>query len=374
MRINTNVSAINAYRNLTETNSSVSKSMEKLSSGFRINRAADDAAGLGIANKFRADSRAMTMAARNGEQANSVLQITEGAVASIQDMLERMKELATQAGSDSVDDAGRTKLNQEFVALRDEIQRTVDTTKFQGKKLLDNSFGNSVDVANTGALASGKAFNDVKISGAGAGLYTLSNTGNGVLSLTNGTITQTAAAGVDGRQTVSFSQFGITVETGVSYDKDATAASQSGTISIAQGSGGGSFLVSSSADYTGQDKIDLSAMDLRATAATGLNLGSIDLTTVANARTTLTRVDTAMTTVGSTLGSIGAAQNRIEYAMSNLKTAIQNYAAAESVIRDVDMAEEMTKFSKNQILAQAGTAMLAQANQSSQGVLQLLRS
>src|SRR5215218_6139222 len=117
MRINTNLSAINSQRILGKTENAIGSSMAKLSSGFRINRAADDAAGLGIANKFRADSRAMTMAARNGEQANSVLQITEGAVASIQDMLERMKELATQAGSDSVDDAGRTKLNQEFVAL-----------------------------------------------------------------------------------------------------------------------------------------------------------------------------------------------------------------------------------------------------------------
>jgi flagellin len=313
----------------------------------------------------------LVQAARNGEQANSLLQIAEGAVGSVQKMLERMKELATQAGSDSVDDAGRTRINQEFTALRDEIQRTVDTTKFQGKKLLDNSFGNSVAVAGSSVLASGAAFNDVKITGAASGLYTLSNSAAGVLSLTNGSVTQTAAAGGTGRQTVSFSQFGITVETSTSYNAAATAAAHAGTVSVAQGSGGGSFLISSSEDYTGADKLDLDAIDLRSNQ--GLSLSSLTLTGVGTARSALTSIDTAISKVATTLGQIGAAQNRVEYAMTNLKTTIQNYAAAESVIRDVDMAEEMTKFSKSNILAQAGTAMLAQANQSAQGVLQLLR-
>jgi flagellin len=375
MRINTNVSAINSQRILGKTNIELNSSMAKLSSGFRINRAADDAAGLGIANKLRADNRSMVQASRNAEQANSVLQIMEGATGSIQTMLERMKELATQAASDNVDDAARTRINNEFTSLRTEIGRTIDTTTFQGKKLLNATFGNSVDTAfaNSTVFTSGKAIQDVKIAGTAGGLYTLTNTAAGVLSLTNGAITQTAAATVDGTQTVSFSSFGISVTTNVSYDKDAgTNAAAGGTISIIPGSGGGEFLVSSSGDYTGQDKLSLTAIDLRTTAAS-LALDDDALTSATLARTALGALDTAISRVATALGDIGAKQNQIEYALDNIKTTIQNYSAAESVVRDVDMAEEMTKFSKNQILSQAGTAMLAQANQMGQGVLQLLR-
>ena len=180
-------------------------------------------------------------------------------------------------------------------------------------------------------------------------------------------------ATVDGQQTVTFSSFGISVTTNVSYDKDAgTNAAAGGTISIIPGSGGGDFLVSSSGDYTGQDKLSLTAIDLR-TSAGALALDDDALTSATVARTALTALDTAISRVATALGDIGAKQNQIEYALDNIKTTIQNYSAAESVVRDVDMAEEMTKFSKNQILSQAGTAMLAQANQMGQGVLQLLR-
>jgi flagellin len=372
MRINTNVSAINSQRILGKTSNELNSSMAKLSSGFRINRAADDAAGLGIANKLRADNRSMVQASRNAEQANSVLQIMEGATGSIQTMLERMKELATQAGSDNVDDAARTRINNEFTALRTEIGRTIDTTKFQGKKLLNNTFGNTVVTGSSTALASGTTFQEVKTSGTSAALYTLSNTAAGVLSLTNGTVTQTAAAGSVGQQTVNFSQFGISVTTTSSYNNAATAAVQNGTISVSQGSGGGEFLVSSSGDYTGSDKLTLTAVDLQ-TSAGALALDDDALTSAALARTALTALDTAISRVSTVLGDIGAKQNQIEYALDNIKTTIQNYSAAESVVRDLDMADEMTKFSKNQILSQAGTAMLAQANQMGQGILQLLR-
>jgi flagellin len=371
MRINTNVSALNAQRNMSVNQDAAASSMQKLSSGFRINRAADDAAGLGIANKLRADGRAMTQASRNGEQANSLLQVAEGSTGSIQKMLERMKELATQAGSDSTDDAGRSRINTEFTALREEIGRTVDTTKFQGKKLLDASFGNAVNSSST-AIASGTVFTDVKIGGAKAGSFTLGNTTAGKLTLTDGSTTQEVSASANGKQTVSFSNFGVSVDLSAAYTGSATQASAAGNITVSQGTGGGSFLVSSSGDYTGQDRIDLGQINLT-TGSSGLDLDTSVLTGVGSARSALSKIDTAISSVASTLGSIGAAQNRIEYAMDNIKTSIQNFSAAESVIRDVDMAEEMTKFSKNNILAQAAQSMLAQANQSSQGVLSLLR-
>src|SRR5690606_19929352 len=147
MRINTNVASLNSQRILGQTGVALSRNIGRLSSGFRINRAADDAAGLGIANQLRADLRAMRQASRNAEQASSLLQVAEGATQTIQTIVERMKELAVQAASDNVSD--RTSIQAEFLQLQNEIQRIVDTTKFQNSKLLDGSFGNEVDGASS---------------------------------------------------------------------------------------------------------------------------------------------------------------------------------------------------------------------------------
>ncbi|HEY4132906.1 MAG TPA: flagellin [Gemmatimonadaceae bacterium] len=377
MRINTNVSALNTLRSLGKTESAVSSSMAKLSSGFRINKSGDDAAGLGIANKLNADVRASSQASRNAEQAGSVLQIMDGATQSVQSILERMKELATQSASDSVDSNARTRINQEFSDLRSEIGRTVDTTKFQGNKLLDGGFGNSIATSGSTALASGTNFQDAQISGANAGAYTLTNTAAGKLTLTNGTVTETATVSGSGKQNVSFASFGITVSTTNSYDNSATSAANGAsglTVSVAPGSTGGAFMVSSSGSYTTSDMISLSTVDLKTASGAGeLDLDSSDLTTLSNSQSALTKIDSAIGQLNTYIGKIGAAQNRVDYAQTNLKTSIQNFSAAESVIKDVDMADEMTTFSKNQILQQAGTAMLAQANQMGQGVLTLLR-
>jgi len=274
MRINTNVSALAAANNLSKTQSAVQASTAKLSSGFRITRAADDAAGLGTANVLRSDIRAYTQASRNAEQANSVYSIAEGAASSVQSMLERMKELATQAASDTVDSNGRSRINDEFTQLTSEIDRTVSGTKFQGQALLDGNYS-------------------------------------------------------------------------------------------------ATFLVGASGDYTGNDvlSVDGSKTDL-STATLGIDSSAVD--TLSGAQDALTALDTAIGTVNSALGYIGASQSRMENAITTLKTTVQNYSAAESTIRDVDMADEMVNFSKNNILAQAGTAILAQANQAGQGILKLL--
>lgn len=496
MRINTNVSALNAYRNLSDTNSAVSNSMQKLSSGFRINRAADDAAGLGIANKLRADTRSMTQASKNAEQANSLLQIAEGSTGTIQKMLERMKELATQAGSDSVDTNGRARIQSEFKQLQEEITRTVDTTKFQGTSLLKGTVGSdavtgSAATIGTNGTTGNAAFASVDATGAlGTGDFTFVDDGAGNIVVSNGTLTDTvsvssakagsvtgtntgiafqlaadygpavvaadAVVGTDGMtaNTTDFASVDFTgakaagsaeitadgagnvtvtigglsdtfteadaiagvvtgATTGISFQLDAAHAlaatadaDQTTVITTAAvaGSAGNefdadttkqtisvtaaavqsaaavvgssqSFLVSSSGQYDTNDSITINGMNLEL-ATLGLSdtgASAVKVDSKAGALAALTALDTAMETVNSTLGTIGATQNRIEFAQTNLKTTIQNFSAAESVIRDLDMAEEMTKFSKNNILAQAGTAMLAQANQSAQGVLQLLR-
>jgi flagellin len=369
MRINTNVAAMSAARSLGGVEAAIKSSTEKLSSGFRINKAADDAAGLGIANVLRSDIRAYTQATRNAEQANSVYNIAEGAAQSVQTMLERMKELAAQAASDSVDSDARTRINGEFTALRSEIDRTVSTTKFQGNALLNGSFGATVDGAST-ALAAGSGVYSASISGTAAGTYTFTETAGDITVDDGNGVTQTIT-GVDLLEgdvaTLNFSQFGITVQ----LDSSFTALGLDG-LEIDVTAGSGTFLVGASGDYAGQDSLTINGASFDITTATlGVNAETVD--TLANAQAALTALDGAIKIVNTTLGEIGAGQSRIENAVSNLKTVIQNFAAAESTIRDVDMAEEMVKFSKNQILAQAGTAMLAQANQSGQGVLQLLR-
>lgn len=365
MRINTNVPALQAARNLGNVNKAIASSTEKLSSGFRVNKASDDAAGLGIANVLRSDIRAYNQAARNAEQANSVYAIAEGAASAIQTMLERMKELATQAASDSVDSAGRSRINAEFTALQSEIGRTVSTTKFQGQTLLNGGFGATVNSSSTALTTATAGVYDVQISGAATGSYTLSAAA-GVATLSNGSLSQTLGVTAGANQTLNFSQFGLSVRTNSSVG----AATLNG-MNVTVGGGQGTFLVGASGAYTTNDvvTIDGSSLDLTTTA---LGVGTSTVDSRANAATALTSLDTAIGRVNTALGVIGAGQSRIDNAISNLKTIVQNYAAAESTIRDVDMAEEMTKFSKNQILSQAGVAMLAQANQSGQGVLRLL--
>lgn len=363
MRINTNVSAIRAHRNLTMVNDRLTNSMAKLSSGFRITRAADDAAGLGIANVLRADIRAMSQAARNAEQAASVLNIADGAAGSVQKMLERMKELAAQAASDNVDAAGRQRITAEYQALRAEIDRTVATVKFQGNTLLNGGFGAAIDPAST-ALATTTGVYQIRLTGAGAGAFTLSS-GSGVVTLTNGAISQTLGVTAATKQTLNFSVLGISIDTNQTVG-DATIA---GTVTVSAGSG--SFLVSASGQYSGSDQIAISgaSLDLRSSTLT-INT---DPDSLANAQAALAEIDAAIGQVNSAIGVIGSLQSRIETATETVRISVQNFSAAESTIRDLDMAEEMTTFTKNQILVQAGTAMLAQANQNPQSVLQLLR-
>jgi len=369
MRINTNVAALNAANNLSRVQDAASSSMAKLSSGLRINSSADDAAGLGIANKFHADTRALTQASSNADQANSLLQIADGATTTIENMLQRMKELATQSASDNTDgDAttgARSRIQAEFSALSSEITRTVQTTKFQGSTLLDGNFGATTSGT---ALANGNGIQSASISGAAAGTYTLAKVSATTVSLTNSTGTSQTINITDGtKQQLNFDKLGITLNTDSSV---AVATLDAKTVVVTAGSSGGSFMVGSSGNYSGNDNITLSKIDL--TLST-LGIASDDLTTAANAKTALTDIDGALGVVAAAQGNIGASENRISYASDNLKTTIQNFSAAESVIRDVDMASEMTNFSKNQILAQAGTAMLAQANQMGQSVLKLLQ-
>jgi flagellin len=376
MKIQTNTSANGAYRNMSINAMNSERSIQKLSSGFRINRAGDDAAGLAIANKLRADGRGLAQAQRNSAQGTAMLQVMDGAAQVISSMLDRMKELATSANSASIGDQ-QSKLNDEFTALRAEIGRIVNTSEYQGTKLVNGSFG-ATETGTADFLAANRSSTaeiaSVKLTGAGAGTiaFTTATASTMTATVTSGAnVHSQTVATVAGAQVLNFSEMGIEVTTGTSFA--VTANATAGNIVVAGGNA--NFQVSSSGDYadaTTGDLIALTTVNLT-TGASGLNVDGLDLLTAGTAQTALTRIDTAIGLLNNALGTIGAAQSRFDFASANVATMLQNVQAAESTIRDADMAYEMTQFTKNNILKEAAQSMLAQANQGTQSILQLLR-
>jgi Flagellin and related hook-associated proteins len=269
MRINHNISALNTYRQLSFNNTQTAKNLEKLSSGYRINRAGDDAAGLAISEKMRGQIRGLEMASKNSQDAISLIQTAEGALNETHAILQRMRELAVQGANDTNTTADRQNIQDELNQLLSEIDRISTTTQFNTQNLLDGTFSATFQVgANDGQVIS--------------------------LSIT---------------------------------DMDSSA----------------------------------------------LGISSISVGDNAAASASMSLLDAAIQNVSKERSKLGALQNRLEHTINNLETSAENLTAAESRIRDVDMAREMMEFTKNNILTQAAQAMLAQANQQPQGVLQLLR-
>lgn len=271
MRINNNLAALNAWRNLSVSGDNMQKSLERLSSGYRINKAADDAAGLAVSEKMKSQIRGLAMAERNTQDGISLLQTAEGGAAKIQDMLQRMRELAVQSSNGTLENKDREQLQKEFAELKAEIDRTAETTTFNK------------------------------------------------LELINADTTVTIQVGANENEVIEFS--------------------------------------------------------LDDLSTTGLSLTATDfaINTQASAQAAITTLDTALETVTGARAQMGAYQNRLETTYSTLQTQHENLTAAESRIRDVDMAQEMANFTKYQVLQQAGVAMLAQANQLPQSILSLLR-
>ncbi|MDQ1502621.1 MAG: flagellin [Actinomycetota bacterium] len=398
LRINQNIAAMNAYRNLTVTDGQMSKSLEKLSSGFRINRAADDAAGLSISEGLRAQVGGTKVAIRNAQDGISVVQTAEGALSEVHSILQRMRDLAVQASNaGSQDSTARTAAQTEFDQLKSEVDRIGTTTSFGNTKLLDGSFGNQAGVVNgtgAGALTVVTGTNDTfKISTEAVGAQTLTlgaatfaNTAAGATSLQSAL--QTAIDGnanLKGLVSATVYHDSTINKNVVSFARNSTAAGTSVTtavgatdvlvagLGVAATSGavttgaGGTFQVG--ANNTTTDKINVSISAVNSTSLTGL--GSVDL--VNGAAAAIDTINTAITTVSTNRANLGAYQNRFEHTISNLSVTAENLSASESRIRDTDMASEMVSFTRSQILTQAGTAMLAQANQAPQQVLQLLR-
>jgi len=461
MIINHNIAALNTHRQLGVANSAQSKNMEKLSSGLRINRAGDDAAGLAISEKMRGQIRGLDMASRNAQDGISLIQTAEGALNETHSILQRMRELAVQASNDTNTDDDRAELQKEIDQLISEINRISTDTEFNTKKLLNGDMGKVAqqtdgDAVFTGLMATGA---DLK-----SGRYTLTLKAAGVdtVSFVSGADTITGAEltynetnkditvkegakikygtytlnvtnydsdektadfeliGPDGKKTVltgmstihnleignlefAFNGKNVTKEGTLKFeltcngleidlggaktvDNSAIAKYSGGTLNI----GGFEFEILTNHGEDNDDReitvIDKSikfhiganqdqntSLSINNMGAFALGVSEVRVDTQESANLAITTVDEALKKVSAERAKLGAYQNRLEHTINNLGTSSENLTAAESRIRDVDMAKEIMEQTKNAILVQAAQAMLAQANQQPQGVLQLLQ-
>lgn len=369
MRINNNIMAMNTHRQYSINNNNAAKSTEKLSSGYRINRAGDDAAGLAISEKMRAQIRGLNMASKNSEDAISLVQTAEGALTETHSILQRMRELAVQSASDTNDDSvDRTALNSEFTQLKSEIDDIANKTAFNGKNLLDGTFGSTTTVDSGSDVAVGLlGVSDISFEGFAAGAtQTIAIADNaGSYDVTYGGTTVTVAdPGAGNELSVDF---GDGQKLSISLSDSYTAGSLDGqdlNFSVTAGSA----KIQTGANTGETLSISIGNMD-----STALGLSATDIDLQADAAAAIDTVNTAINTVSTQRANLGALQNRLDHKINNLDTSSENLSAAESRIRDVDMAAEMTTYTKNNILVQASTAMLAQANQAPQNVLSLLQ-
>lgn len=431
MRIQHNIAALNTHRNLGANQASAAKNLEKLSSGFKINRAGDDAAGLAISEKMRGQISGLDMASKNASDSISLIQTAEGALNETHSILQRMRELAVQSSNDTNVTDDRDALQKEISQLTEEIDRIANTTEFNTQKLLDGGFKGTfqiganegqtikMDVDNMSSASLGLSKTTVAETGVtvanGAdgkqalkdGTYTID--GNSDVRDSNGQLVGKANAG-DGKITL-----GDTGATDALTFTEKDALKEGATITIKDGKatlktelkdgtapanvtklGAGKYTISGTDvlkdnvkvgtfDSTGKsvsieigkDTVKFKASDLGVTtefaAGKGFEIAGVDISTREQASGTITAIDSAIKKVSDQRSSLGAVQNRLEHTINNLGAASENLTAAESRIRDTDMAAEMMAFTKNNILSQAAQSMLAQANQQPQGVLQLLQ-
>lgn len=385
--INTNTSSINARRKLTDSSNALGRSFERLSSGLRINNADDDAAGLSVSEGFRAQITGLTMGVRNAEQGANLLQVAEGSLNEVSAMLIRMRELAVQASNSTINDQNREAIEAEVSQLKAEIDRIAQSTVYNKQTIL-TGFGaranESLSTALTDTADTGVA--RIFVSGTPTGTYTFfDGAGDGDITLGNGVVSQTirittmldTGLNVATGSTVvaNFDRLGVLVTLAGHGASSLTAGSYvdgdlDGKTLVVQGGTGGSFQVG--ADDVAEDRIEVGILDMRASAAY-LNLNTVSLSTMFSARQAITQLDQAIDKVSGVRGDLGAAMNRLQHTIAFTENSIENNTNSEGTIRDADMAQEVTAFSKIQVLTQAATAMLAQANVVPQTALSLLQ-
>jgi len=387
MTINTNVASINAQRNLSLSGNSLSTSMQRLSSGLRVNSAKDDAAGLAISERMKAQSGGLTVAARNANDGISLAQTAEGALGKVGDMLQRMRELAVQSSNATNSASDRDALQAEVSQLSAEIDRVAKTTSFNGTKILDGSFAGGVfqvganagDNITVGGIGNAKvdsmgktsyfeatltiATADVDFASAAAGLA--------VGGVNLDTLAAAGSASERAGQLVSAIN-AKTADTGVTAFLSETASGFS--VQLRSNDDAAQALTSFTGTAGTSSALGLSA-DVTTTAASTdtQGLDNLDISTQAGAWVALEKIDGAIDTVNSARADLGALQTRFEKSVENIDIQNENIKAASGRITDADFAVETANLSRSQILQQAGTAMVAQANQLPQSVLSLLK-
>ncbi len=388
-----NYAANVAHRNLQTSDAQATASLAKLSSGTRVVSARDDAASLAIGSRLNAEVAALRQASVNAGQAISMLQIADGAMSKVQDILVRMKTLAVQAGSGQLSNTERSMLNAEYQSLLDEVDRIAQDTEFNGNQLINGS----VDITGIGAGFSASA-GVINISVVGVSTATNATaTTDGVLAYgtgpAGGTFTLNATDAVTGgtfdyTATIGSAEFGtggylstgsalkltnsnsdafMTIALNTSWDGDQSVAGDAMNFDIV---GNTSYTYKIGSGTAAQDEITIS---LEGVSITTLGLDSTDITSAANADTASEAISNAIDTLNTSRAKIGAAQNRLDFAAANISTTMENTEAARSNLMDLDIAAEMTTFTSKQILVQSGIAMLAQANQMPQNLLRLFQ-
>lgn len=356
MQINHNLAALNTFNRLNSATNAQSKSMEKLSSGLRINRAGDDAAGLSISEKMRGQIRGLDQASRNAQDGISLIQTAEGALNETHDILQRMRELSVQGANDTNEAVDRSAIQEELSSLKTEVTRIGKATQFNGKNLLDGTLGSNTSLGSSLTVANG--ITKVTTDGAAAGNYTVkveagaSGAGFSKITLDNGSgqtqvIDDVATPTAGASSTVKFDAFGISLELNDGIETNGqsnvgTTASANEQVTVA--ASGVDFQIG--ANNSNEQKLNVTINDMRS-AALGVggssahaswSVDSIDVSTAANARDSIDVIEKAINQVSTQRSKLGAFQNRLEHTINNLGTSSENLTAAESRVRDVDYA------------------------------------
>ena len=392
MIINHNMNALNAHRNMNVNNTAAGKSMEKLSSGLRINRAGDDAAGLAISEKMRGQIRGLEQSSRNAADGISMIQTAEGALNETTNILQRMRELAVQASNDTNTSSDREEIQKEIDALTQEVDRIANNTEFNTQKLLNgNKSGVGGDVVNEAVSAQNGKF-EVEVKNLQNGnKLTIDGEEVTIADSTDNNNIKTALV-------TKFTQYDFSVDDGVNGSKKITITQKADSITDKESMrvslegkaqtvtvkdvgrlakeeelSEGKAHVQVGANAKQSMSIEIGDMRAKALGIKDDNGDSLSVKSSKEANKAIEAFDAALNAVSSQRANLGAVQNRLEYTISNLDNTAENLTSAESTLRDVDMASEMMEYSKNNILNQAAQAMISQANQQPQNVLQLLR-
>ena len=384
MVVRSNIMAVNAQRQLGMNNSQVGKALEKLSSGYRINRAGDDASGLAISEKMKAQIKGLDTASLNSQDGISLVQTAEGALTEVHNMLNRMTELATRSANGINEDSNRASLQKEVAKLQEEIDRISKSTNFNNLKLLDGSqtYATATDAGNANGVQN-LTIEGGNLSATGQGVsVALSAQGAVTVTVTGGTnvafkttqtgkgfysITADLSKVTDDKVKAAWA--GVTLNFSVDEAKDdGTYVTTAAAIQNVGKNGSMQLQIGDTADDFNQLKVGIGDMSSK-----GLGIDKVDISNQDGAAKAIDTIKNAIDRVSAQRASLGATQNRLEYTINNLDTASENLQAANSRIRDTDMAKMMMEYTKTNVLTQSAQAMLAQANQQPQSVLQLLQ-